>query len=171
MAKLSVLSLKGTPAKKLELPDEVFDSPLNGALIHEAVLAYSVFTPEVRHPVEVPAEQEAHLVKWLSKRLGAEIKAPRLQPVGYDLVGGRLLSASSGPAALFMYQNEAGRRLTLYLSTAGAGIEETAFRYVHEAGIGVFYWIDGPLGYAIAGEMDKPKLLEVANLIYRQINP
>lgn len=41
MAKLSVLSLKGTPAKKLELPDEVFDSPLNGVLIHEAVVAYS----------------------------------------------------------------------------------------------------------------------------------
>ncbi|MGH7931246.1 MAG: anti-sigma factor family protein, partial [Candidatus Binatia bacterium] len=30
----------------------------------QAALAHAVYTPEVRHPVEVTAEQEEHLVRW-----------------------------------------------------------------------------------------------------------
>ena len=36
----------------------------------QAVLAHVVYSPEVRHPVEVRAAQQEHLVQWLSKRLG-----------------------------------------------------------------------------------------------------
>ncbi len=54
---------------------------------------------------------------------------------------------------------------------AAAAGTETAFRYALRDRVGVFYWIDGPLGCAIAGEVDKPRLLEVANAIYRQLNP
>ena len=39
------------------------------SLARSAAIAHAVYTPEVRHPVEVGAEQEAHLVQWLSKRL------------------------------------------------------------------------------------------------------
>src|SRR6202008_1834129 len=50
-----------------------------------------VYSPEVRHPVEVGADKEQHLVAWLSKRLGAQLRAPKLEALGYSLVGGRLL--------------------------------------------------------------------------------
>ncbi len=40
MATLPLLTLQGTPVRDLDLPDAVFASPLNSALIHEAVLAY-----------------------------------------------------------------------------------------------------------------------------------
>ncbi len=140
-------------------------------LAERAALAYAVFTPEVLHPVEVTAANEAHLVKWLSKRLGAPVRAPTLLDLGYGLVGGRLLAGRRGPAALLVYENQKGERLTIYVRrSAGAG-GETAFRYAHKTGVGVFYWIDGPLGYAIAGEIEKPRLLEVASAIYRQLNP
>lgn len=42
-----------------------------------AAVAYAVYSPEKRHPVEVGADQEQHLVNWLSKRLGAILKAPQ----------------------------------------------------------------------------------------------
>lgn len=140
-------------------------------LADRAARAYTVFTPEVLHPVEVTAENEAHLVKWLSKRLGAPLRAPTLSGLGYGLVGGRLLAGRRGPAALFVYENPRGERLTVYVRRAGAAGKETAFRYAHKDRVGVFYWIDGPLAYAIAGEIEKPRLLEVANAIYRQLNP
>ena len=140
-------------------------------LAERAALAYSVFTPEVLHPVEVTAENEAHLVKWLSKRLGAPVRAPTLSGLGYGLVGGRLLAGRRGPAALFVYENQGGERLTVYVRRSAAAGKETAFRYTHQDRVGVFYWIDGPLAYAIAGEIEKPRLLEVANVIYRQLNP
>ena len=65
-----------------------------GGFVRQATIAHAVYTPEVRHPVEVAADQEAHLVKWLSKRLGAPLSAPSLSEAGYALIGGRLLPAS-----------------------------------------------------------------------------
>ncbi|HKB54539.1 MAG TPA: anti-sigma factor, partial [Ramlibacter sp.] len=56
---------------------------------HEAVIAYAVYSPEVRHPVEVDARQQDHLVQWLSKRLNRPLKIPSLADQGYSLVGGR----------------------------------------------------------------------------------
>ena len=82
------------------------------ALARQAAIAHAVYAPEVRHPVEVPATEEQHLVAWLSKRLGTGLKAPKLAPLGYELVGGRLLSGSNGPVAHFMYQDTRGIRLT-----------------------------------------------------------
>ena len=139
-------------------------------LAHAAAMAHAVFTPEVRHPVEVTAEQETHLVKWLSKRLKASVLAPSLLAEGYTLVGGRLLSDTSGPAALFMYESSGGRRLTLYVKRRPQGVGETAFRYGHEDGIGVFYWIDATLSYALAGELDKAKLLDISRIVYDQVD-
>ncbi len=151
------------------LHDAVPQGAATAGFVRQATIAHAVYTPEVRHPVEVTADQEAHLVKWLSKRLGAPLEAPSLQAVGYTLVGGRLLPAGEGPAALFMYESERGERMTLYVKSPGEDVPETAFRYEHEGGIGVFYWIDRPLSYAISGEMDRPQLLRLAEAVYDQI--
>jgi anti-sigma factor RsiW len=146
------------------------DAPQVDSLPQHAAVAHAVFVPEVRHPVEVSAREEAHLVGWLSKRLGAPIRAPKLAAHGFELLGGRLLPESARPGAQFMYQDAAGRRLTLYVSTdvANRGSE---FRYSAEGGLHVFYWIDGSLGYALSGDLDKQQMLAVARAVYEQLNP
>ena len=141
------------------------------AFAREAVIAHVVYSPEVRHPVEVGADQEAHLVAWLSKRLGTSLKVPHLQAVGYQLVGGRLLPGNQGPVAQFMFQDGNGRRLTLYVRRGARDSSETAFRFAQERGVGVFYWLDGKFGYALSGEIDKAALLRVAEAVYQQLNP
>lgn len=141
------------------------------ALPHSAAIAYAVYAPEVRHPVEVAADQQDHLVKWLSKRLGRELKVPVLTQQGFDLVGGRLLPGGKGPVAQFMYQDSKGQRITLYVSRRDAEPRDTAFRFSQEDKIAVFYWIDGTLGYALSAEMDRARLLTVATVVYRQLNP
>ena len=139
------------------------------SLPQRAAVAHAVYTPEIRHPVEVGRDQEAHLAAWLSKRLGAPIKPPQLGAAGFDLVGGRLLPGESGAVAQFMYQNEGGKRLTLYVGNGQKTNKETAFRYANEKGIGVFYWVDGTFGYALSGEESREKLLEIATLAYQQM--
>jgi anti-sigma factor RsiW len=136
-----------------------------------AAIAHVVYSPEVRHPVEVGAEQEAHLVAWLSKRLGAPLKVPYLGDQGYQLVGGRLLPGERGPVAQFMYQETKGQRLTLYVRVNADKGGETAFRFAREHGVGVFYWLDQELGYAISGEVEKDELLRLATAVHRQLNP
>lgn len=142
-----------------------------GYLARVAAVAHAVYSPEVRHPVEVGADQEAHLVRWLSKRLGAGLKIPHLAAQGYALVGGRLLPGERGPAAQFMYQDSKGQRLTLYVRVSKDAHEQTAFRFTQENDVGVFYWLDGRLGYALSGETDRSELLRVADAVYRQLNP
>lgn len=140
-----------------------------GALVAaEALSAHVVFAAEIRHPVEVAAGERAHLVAWLSKRLGAELKVPDLSSAGFSLVGGRLLPASSGPAAQFMYENADGRRVTLYLRRNTDGTE-TAFRFAAQGRVEAFYWLDGPLGYALAGDVDRERLMEMARAVYHQL--
>lgn len=143
------------------------------AFARQAALAHAAYVPEVRHPVEVGAAEEQHLVTWLSKRLATPIRAPSLTAAGYNLLGGRLLppgqAADPGPMALLMYENAQGRRLTLLVKRSAANTE-TAFRFAEENGARVFYWIDGPLGYALAGDLPRAELQQVAQLVYQQLN-
>ncbi|MGH8704947.1 MAG: anti-sigma factor family protein, partial [Burkholderiales bacterium] len=151
------------------------DSP---AFVRRAALAHATYTPEVRHAVEVGADQEAHLVAWLSKRLGAPVRAPKLDAADFSLVGGRLLPSESSPkgglvpTAQFMYQNAKGMRVTLYVRSEVAGNTETAFRFAAEGNVKVFYWIDRRFGYALSSaDLGKDDLLKVADAVYRQLNP
>jgi anti-sigma factor RsiW len=138
------------------------------AFVATAMGAHTVYVPEVRHPVEVKAD-EAHLVRWLTKRVGAEVRAPALANAGWKLMGGRLLPDQEGlPAAQFMYEDATGRRLTLYMRKE-TGLDNTAFRFAERDGFGAFYWIDRPLAYALTGRLSREELMTLADLIYGQL--
>jgi anti-sigma factor RsiW len=137
------------------------------AITADALAAHQVFSAEVRHPVEVDAAQETHLVQWLSKRLGHPLVVPDLHAAGYQLMGGRLLPSEGGPAAQFMYQNGKSR-LTLYEREDTAG--ETGFRYSAENGVSEFYWSDQEFGYAVTAKVDRERLMKLAEMIYHQLD-
>ena len=154
------------------------------SFVHQASLAHAVFSPEVRHPVEVTAAQQEHLVQWLSKRVGRPLKVPVLAAEGYELVGGRLLSGDGGARAQFMFQNAAGLRLTLYLGAVEAALpassaktpqppsqaaQETAFRYSGDGPVPSFYWVDQGFGYALSGAVSRDELMKLAQLVYQQL--
>lgn len=143
------------------------------AFAHQAVTAHVVYMPEVRHPVEVEASQQQHLVQWLSKRLNRQLKVPSLTAAGYELVGGRLLPGDGGARAQFMYQNPAGERVTLYVGAiegaAAKGMSETAFRFANESGVASFYWVDQGFGYALSGRLPRQGLLVLAESVYKQL--
>jgi anti-sigma factor RsiW len=134
-----------------------------------AARAHLVYASEVRHPVEVTAKEQDHLVKWLSKRLNTELKVPVLASEGYELLGGRLLPGPEGPVAQFMYQEGSGRRLTVYVTGKAHQDPVTAFRFMQAGNVSVFYWVDRDCGYAISGDIGRPELSRVANVIYKQL--
>lgn len=152
-------------------PEATIVSVTTAPLPIRAARAHLVYSPEVRHPVEVEAKEKDHLVKWLSKRLGMQLKVPVLADQGFELLGGRLLPGPEGPVAQFMFQDATGKRLTLYVSKPHPGEQMTAFRFAQDNGVSVFYWIDRDCDYALSGEVDKPTLARVASSVYRQIEP
>jgi anti-sigma factor RsiW len=143
---------------------------LASAVFDDAIAAHRTFSVETRHPVEVGANEEAHLVQWLSKRLGHRLIVPDLNALGFQLMGGRLLPADSGPAALFMYEDSKGTRLSCYYLSVDVG-GETEFKFREQNGISAFYWIDDGLAYAIAANADRNLLLKVAKIVYQQNSP
>jgi anti-sigma factor RsiW len=137
------------------------------AVADNAIAAHRIYVGERLHPVEVPGDQEAHLVQWLSRRVGKPLVAPDLKAQGYHLIGGRLLPSDGEAAAMFMYENGGGIRLTLYArSSMGEG--ETAFRFETQNGISAFSWIDNGLSYVVSAKAERAELLSLAEAIYHQ---
>ncbi|MBO1110399.1 anti-sigma factor family protein [Bordetella petrii] len=139
------------------------------AFAHRAAIAHAVYAADARRPVEIGADQEQALVTWLTKRLGAPVRAPALAQAGYALVGGRLLPGGQGPVAQFMYASAEGRRLTLYVTREAAG-GKTAFQFAQEGPVRVFYWVDGRFGYALSGEVGRGELMRISTEVYRQLD-
>ncbi|HSN33994.1 MAG TPA: anti-sigma factor [Ideonella sp.] len=155
--------------------DVTASAPLAGPLAgfaRRAAVAHAVYSRDARRPVEVAADQEQQLVTWLSKRLGVEVRPPKLGGIGYALVGGRLLPGESGPVAQFMYQDAGGQRLTLYVThelPQRSEHAETAFRFGRDGAVNVFYWVDRGFGYALSGAVDRAELMRVSQEVYRQL--
>ncbi|WP_423195797.1 MULTISPECIES: zf-HC2 domain-containing protein [unclassified Cupriavidus] len=145
----------------------------------EALASHVVYAPEVRHVVEVAAQDEAHLVAWLSKRLGTPLQVPDLRAHGFHLIGGRLGVAEGGPSAMLMYEADDGTRLSLQLRRMAAGTPDTAFRLERmrqgpggqptpAGGAMAFYWVDRDVGFALAGPLERTRLLALAQTVYQQ---
>lgn len=140
-------------------------------MVKHAAVAYVTYASEVVHPVEIQASNEAHLEAWLSKRLGMNLKAAKLDAVGFTLMGGRLLPGTQRPVAQFMYGDKVGRRLTLYIKTQEMGYDQSAaFRFAQEDEVNSFYWIENGTGYVLSGNLDRADLLKVAVAVYTQLN-
>jgi len=138
------------------------------ALPQQAQAAYLIYASEVRHPVEVFSEEETHLATWLGKRLNIpDLKIPDLSTFGFQLVGGRLLPVDSKPGAFFMYEDRAGKRLSVIVGRNPEN-RDTSFRFASNDGVETFYWIDGELGYAVSGEISRDRLQQIAEECYRQ---
>lgn len=161
-------TLTGLYAPAIVAPDR----PLQTAeetdtLPRQAQSAFLIYASEVRHPVEVGANEQDHLATWLGKRLDYALKIPDLSTFGFSLVGGRLVPVNGKAGAMLMYEDGTGQRLTVLL---GRNVDnrETSFRIASQGRVETFYWIDGGIGYAITGEVPRDLLQKVADECYRQ---
>jgi anti-sigma factor RsiW len=134
------------------------------ALAEAAIEAHRLYINEVRHPIEVRAE-EAHLLPWLSRRVGSPVRAPDLGTEGYKLLGGRLLPGSRGPAALIMYEGTGGERITVTSVRAGSS-ERSNFKWRQTGEFGALAWLESGLGFVVAGPADRDKLDRIARQVY-----
>lgn len=132
----------------------------------DALDAHRLYVVEVRHPVEVPGDERAHLQAWLTKRCGWDVRAPELDTTGLKLVGGRLLPGPAGPASFLMYESATGERFTIY--TAKASAKATQMRYTRQDGDGAMFWTDRGVGYVVSGSSGRERLAQVARLVYDQ---
>ena len=133
----------------------------------DALDAHRLYVVEVRHPVEVPGSERAHLQQWLTKRCGWDVRAPELAAAGLKLVGGRLLPGPTGPASFLMYESASGERFTIY--TAKSEAEATQMRYSAQGSDSALFWADRGVGYVVSGGTDRGRLTQIAQAVYDQM--
>lgn len=138
------------------------------ALAQEAADNYAVYSPDRLHPVELKADQTAQLVVWLSQRLGSPVAAPDLAASGYRFMGGRLVATAHGPAGLFMYDNDHGTRLVMFVRRMEVQQTMPMSRYA-SGPVDGFAWADKGLGYSLVGAAPPEILHPLANEVRRQI--
>ncbi|WP_021026346.1 anti-sigma factor [Comamonas sp. B-9] len=172
-AKAIQLAMAGQPAATRPPTAQPQLLPASGAALsgfaQRAAIAHVVFSPDVRRPVEIGAEQEQALVTWLTKRMGTQVRPPPLNALGYRLMGGRLLPGDSGPVAQFMYETEAGLRLTLYVTREVSSQSDAQFKFGQDGPVNVFYWVENHLGYAISAWADRAELMRVSQAVYQHL--
>ena len=62
-------------------------------------------------------------------------------------------------------------RMTVYVRAAGDGSKNTEFRFEDDNGTSAFYWIEANYAYTLVAPIKRAPLLDIANRIYRELNP
>ena len=144
--------------------------PVFAHLVQPATFAHIIYSTDALHPVEFNAKDQNILTSWLSTRMHTNITAPILTNAGFKLIGGRLLPSSNRMAAQFMYENTAMARVTVYIRRYTWAGKITSFTYAEENGVGVYFWHNRTMGYAVTGEINKDQLIVVAQAVHNFFN-
>lgn len=142
---------------------------LSSTLVRDAVGAHHVYASDSLRPVELDAARERELLRWLSARLGGDIRAPDLATLGYRFLGGRLLTFGQAPAAQLMYQDTADHRLTLFIVRTGRAGVDTPIEDSRQGSYRAFSWIDDDVGCVLTGNADNQALPQAAKAAYQQL--
>jgi anti-sigma factor RsiW len=138
-----------------------------GRLTQQAASAHRVFAADETRPTELGSADRAELVGWISQRLGHHVSAPDLTALGYHFLGGRLLAAMGGPAAMLMYDDAGGNRVTIYIQpmrrAAGTRMQQVESATGNADPVGGYVWINDKVGYSVMSQGAPPALHRLAN--------
>ena len=138
-------------------------------LEQEALASHVVYATDRRHPIEVPGTEKPHLSQWLSNRLSRSVAPPDLSALGYRLIGGRLLATErGGAAALFMYEDDAGHRISVLLRPMAPDLRAPVTN-IGKDQVGVQAWIANGLGIAVAAAAPAGDLARIASDVQREL--
>lgn len=138
------------------------------ALKNEAVANHLLYAADRRRPIELGAAQRDDLTQWVSSRLHHAVAPPDLAMLGYRFMGGRLVATMHGAAALFLYDNDRGSRLSIFIRPMRSG-EATPILALDVRGVDGCAWVDHGLGYVLIADEPYRQLERISNYARKQI--
>ena len=121
--------------------------------VADAAGAHLVFAEDQSYPAEFRAEALTLAAGWFEEKMGHAVAPPELDIVGLHLVGARLLGSKEGPLAQYIYEDEAGKRLSLVVKAAsGSTSRAPSYRALPQGRAS--YWSDRGLEYALISRYD-----------------
>jgi anti-sigma factor RsiW len=113
-------------------------------------------------------EQDLRLVNQsLARHIGDPINEPDLSNLGFQFVGARTGAGQAGPFGQFVYRDARGREVTMFVSRRDG--PHGGFRLGNGHGdASALYWSDGPLAYALVGNVTRDQLVALTRLTHEE---
>jgi len=139
------------------------------ALEHEAASNHLVYATDRHHPVELGPTQRVELTRWISDRLNHPIAPPDLGPLGYRFIGGRLVATRDGAAALFLYDDHRGERLSIFVRPM-KNDRTTPILILDIGDLDGCAWIDRGVGYSLIADRPYKELVRMSEFVRKQLD-
>lgn len=118
----------------------------------DAVQAHRLFAASTALDVQVRDPQQ--LQAWLGQHFAKVGQLPDLGGYGFQPVGARLLSNEQGPAALLVFEDAKGQRVSVFMRSPGERFSRMPSGQRTDGQLEARYWSHGAYNFALVSAAD-----------------
>ncbi|UZE32912.1 anti-sigma factor [Pseudomonas sp. B21-059] len=122
----------------------------------DALQAYRLFAEQGILPADFKVQDNGAMQAWLDRYFTQASPLPDLHDAGFKAVSGRLLSTEQGPAAMVLYQDREGRKVSFYIRPPGPQNTLLPRGSRRDGPLQAQYWSGGGYNYAMVGPVEIP---------------
>ena len=122
----------------------------------DALQAYRLIAQQGMLPADYKVEGAGDMQRWLDRYFTQVSRLPDLTAAGFEPVSGRLLSTDEGPAAMVMYEDASGHKVSFYVRPPGPKNTFLPKGSRSDGDLQADYWSGGGYNYAMVSPVDTP---------------
>ncbi|AHZ68326.1 MULTISPECIES: anti-sigma factor [Pseudomonas] len=146
---VSVGGLSGWQAREMTLVSA--QPPMTDAL-----QAYRLIAQQGILPADFKVSDDGDMQAWLDRYFTRANRLPDLTDSGYKPVSGRLLSTEQGPAAMVVYEDQGGHKISFYVRPPGPKNNLLPRGSRSDGELQAEYWSGAGYNYAMVSPSDTP---------------
>lgn len=129
----------------------------------DAVQAHRLFANA--STLDLTVQRTAQLQAWLAEHFAHAAPLPDLSGYGFTPVGARLLSNEQGPAALLVFEDAAGERVSLFLRSPGEHYARMPRGARVDGTLQARYWSQGDYNYALVSDAGDARAAQLSRAL------
>jgi anti-sigma factor RsiW len=122
----------------------------------DAMQAYRLIAQQGILPADYKAVADGDMQGWLDRYFTQAHRLPDLSSSGFKPVSGRLLSTEQGPAAMVVYEDQGGHKISFYVRPPGPKNNLLPRGSRSDGELQAEYWSGGGYNYAMVSPSDTP---------------
>ena len=122
----------------------------------DALQAYRLIAQQGILPADYKAGDDGDMQGWLDRYFTQANRLPDLSGAGFKPASGRLLSTEQGPAAMVVYENQGGQKISFYVRPPGPKNFMLPRGSRSDGGLQAEYWSGSGYNYAMVSPADTP---------------
>lgn len=122
----------------------------------DALQAYRLIAQQGLLPADFQASDDGDMQGWLDRYFTQANRLPDLSGAGFKPASGRLLSTEQGPAAMVVYENQGGQKISFYVRPPGPKNFLLPRGSRSDGELQAEYWSGSGYNYAMVSPTDTP---------------